>query len=124
MQSGTTGTNIPRIYNPIKQGHDQDADGAFIRRWVPELAGLPTPFVHEPWTAPADVRPEYPPPFVDHEQAARDARAAITAIRRDPAHAGPARAIVQRHGSRRAGLPDTSRKRARRAAAGQGQLDL
>ncbi|WP_156255778.1 FAD-binding domain-containing protein, partial [Sandarakinorhabdus oryzae] len=122
MQSGTTGTNIPRIYNPIKQGHDQDPDGAFIRRWLPELAHLPTPFVHEPWLA--EMPLDYPAPLVDHEQAAREARAAITAIRRDPAHAGPARAIVQRHGSRKAGLPDTNRRRKSPAMINQGQLDL
>ncbi|MEI6486430.1 MAG: deoxyribodipyrimidine photo-lyase [Sphingomonadales bacterium] len=122
MQSGTTGTNIPRIYNPVKQGHDQDPDGHFIRRWVPELAALPTPFVHEPWLA--GVALPYPAPLVDHEQAAREAKAAITAIRRDPAHLGPARAIVQRHGSRRAGLPDTARRRKSGDDDSQGQLDL
>jgi deoxyribodipyrimidine photo-lyase len=122
MQSGTTGTNIPRIYNPIKQGHDQDPNGNFIRRWVPELAHLPTPVVHEPWSAPEPV--SYPAPLVDHEQAARAARAAITAIRRDPAHAGPARAIVARHGSRRAGLPSTERRRKTRAETRQRQFDL
>uniref|UniRef100_UPI0013DB8DFF FAD-binding domain-containing protein n=1 Tax=Sandarakinorhabdus rubra TaxID=2672568 RepID=UPI0013DB8DFF len=120
MQSGTTGTNIPRIYNPVKQGLDQDPDGQFIRRWLPELAHLPTPLVHEPWLA--DARASYPAPLVNHEQAARDARAAITAIRRDPAHAAPARAIVAKHGSRRAGLPDTTRRR--KSLAMQGQLDL
>ena len=124
MQSGTTGTNIPRIYNPVKQGHDQDADGAFIRQWVPELAHLPTPLLHQPWLAPAEARGAYPLPLVDHEQAARDARAAIAAIRSDPAHAGPARAILARHGSRKAGLPDTSRRRKAAAPAAQGTLDL
>jgi deoxyribodipyrimidine photo-lyase len=122
MQSGTTGTNIPRIYNPIKQGRDQDPEGNFIRRWVPELADLSTPCVHEPWLA--EVRPAYPAPLVDHVQAARDAKAAISAIRRDPAHAGPARAIVAKHGSRKAGLPDTSRRRKAAAVNNQGQLDL
>ncbi len=122
MQSGTTGTNIPRIYNPVKQGHDQDPDGDFIRRWLPELAHLPTPFVHEPWLA--EMPPAYPAPLVDHEQAARDAKAAITAIRRDPAHGGPARAIVAKHGSRRAGLPDTTRRRKTATVNNQGQLDL
>ena len=38
MQSGTTGINSLRIYNPIKQGLDHDPDGSFIRRWCPELA--------------------------------------------------------------------------------------
>lgn len=122
MQSGTTGTNIPRIYNPIKQGHDQDPEGNFIRRWVPELADLPTAFVHEPWLA--EARPAYPAPLVDHAQAARDAKAAITAIRRDPAHAGLARTIVAKHGSRKAGLPDTARRRKTPAMTNQGKLDL
>jgi deoxyribodipyrimidine photo-lyase len=123
MQSGTTGTNIPRIYNPIKQGRDQDPDGAFIRRWVPELAHLPTPLLHEPWQAPPELRGPYPLPLVDHEQAARAAKAAIAAIRRDPAHAGPARAILVQHGSRKAGLPSTERRKARTPII-QGQLDL
>ncbi|MBU6165292.1 MAG: deoxyribodipyrimidine photo-lyase [Alphaproteobacteria bacterium] len=122
MQSGTTGTNIPRIYNPVKQGLDQDPQGRFIRRWLPELAHLPTPFVHEPWKA--AVAAAYPAPLVDHEQAARAARAAITALRRDPAHAAPARAIVHRHGSRRAGLPDTTRRRQPAAPPAQGRLDI
>jgi deoxyribodipyrimidine photo-lyase len=123
MQSGTTGTNIPRIYNPVKQGHDQDPDGAFIRRWLPELAHLPTDLLHEPWLAPAELRGFYPLPLVDHVQAARDAKAAITAIRHDPAHVAPARAILAKHGSRKAGLPSTERRR-KPAPAAQGCLDL
>ena len=127
MQSGTTGTNIPRIYNPVKQGHDQDPDGDFIRRWLPELAALPTPLRHEPWTAPPEIRAAlaYPAPFLDHEDAARAARAAITAVRRNPDHAAPARAILVKHGSRKAGLPDANRRRAaRKQPADQGMLDF
>jgi deoxyribodipyrimidine photo-lyase len=40
MQSGTTGINTIRIYNPYKQAEEHDAAGAFVRRWVPELAAL------------------------------------------------------------------------------------
>ena len=40
MQGGQTGINVPRIYNPVKQGLDHDPDGIFIRRWVPELLGV------------------------------------------------------------------------------------
>jgi hypothetical protein len=43
MQSGTTGINTMRVYNPVKQGHDQDPEGVFVRRWVPEVADVPTP---------------------------------------------------------------------------------
>ena len=51
MQSGTTGINVNRMYNPIKQSRDQDPDGSFIRRWVPELAGYSKDWIHEPWRA-------------------------------------------------------------------------
>ena len=52
MQSGVTGINTLRIYNPIKQGEDHDPDGTFIRTWVPELAALETPDIHRPWEMP------------------------------------------------------------------------
>ena len=45
MQSGTTGINTPRIYNPVKQSMDQDPEGIFIRRWLPALADVPA---HDP----------------------------------------------------------------------------
>lgn len=127
MQSGTTGTSIPRIYNPIKQGHDQDPHGDFIRRWLPELATLPTPLLHEPWRADPASRANisYPAPITGHEQAARNARAAIAAIRHNPGHAAPARAILTKHGSRKAGLPSTERKRRNALdTSSQGMLDL
>ena len=49
MQSGTTGINTIRIYNPIKQSIDQDPNGEFIKKWVPELASVPNELIHEPW---------------------------------------------------------------------------
>ena len=46
MQSGTTGINAIRIYNPIKQGIDHDPEGVFIRRWIPELKDMDQAFIH------------------------------------------------------------------------------
>lgn len=112
MQSGTTGINIPRIYNPVKQSRDQDVDGAFIRRWVPELARLGADHIHAPWEAPEDVLQaagiklgeRYPHPVVDHIEAARAARAKIHARRGDQTYRQEANAIQDRHGSRKSGI--------------------
>ncbi len=66
-----------RVFNPVTQGKKFDPEGAYVRRWVPELAELPTRFVHAPWTAPAAVLEkaglrlgiDYPEPIVDHAEA-------------------------------------------------------
>src|SRR5574338_1317928 len=47
-----------RIFNPVLQGETFDADGRYVRRWVPELARLPSAWIHKPWTAPAEVLAE------------------------------------------------------------------
>ena len=49
MQSGVTGINAIRIYNPIKQSYDQDQEGTFIRKWVNELKNVHSAYIHEPW---------------------------------------------------------------------------
>jgi deoxyribodipyrimidine photo-lyase len=85
MQSATTGINTVRIYNPVKQGRDQDPEGRFIRRWCPELALVPLPYLHTPWTMPdmlqADIGcrlgRDYPWPVVDQATAAERARDAV-----------------------------------------------
>jgi deoxyribodipyrimidine photo-lyase len=103
MQSGTTGINIPRIYNPVKQGLDQDPTGAFTRAWVPELATVPDAFLQEPWKWPEAQRllgHRYPEPVIDVAAAAREARDAVWSARRAPGFAGTAAAIVHRHASR------------------------
>lgn len=108
MQSGTTGINTPRIYNPIKQGQDQDPTGTFTRRWVPELGAVPDQYLQEPWRWPAAstlLGRHYPDPVVDVTASARFARETIWGQRRSPAFQPAASAIVQKHASRK----DTSR---------------
>ena len=82
MQSGMTGTNTVRIYNPVKQSQEHDPHGVFIKQWVPELANCPTAYIHEPWTMPPleqdlynfHISTDYPAPIVDITQTAREAR--------------------------------------------------
>lgn len=52
MQSGETGINTIRIYNPVKNGKDHDPKGEFIKKWVPELSEVPLNYLHEPWNMP------------------------------------------------------------------------
>lgn len=69
-----------RIFNPILQGEKFDAEGDYVRKWVPEVAELPNKAVHKPWTADSatlsdagiELGRDYPRPIVDHP----DARAA------------------------------------------------
>ena len=128
MQSGTTGINTARIYNPVKQGYDHDPEGAFVRRWVPELARVPLAFLHEPWKLSSlerrDLALGYPEPIVDPAGAAREARERIWSVRRGDAYREEAEAIQRRHGSRRSGLAATGRGRSRKVDDRQTQLDL
>ncbi|OYX22695.1 MAG: deoxyribodipyrimidine photolyase [Rhodobacterales bacterium 32-66-7] len=127
MQSGTTGINTPRIYNPVKQGLDQDPTGAFIRAWVPELAPVPDAFLHEPWKWPEARRvlgDRYPEPIVDVSTAAREAREAIWGARKAPGFADTAAGIVTRHASRADPRFVNDRSPRRRAPSAQLTLDL
>lgn len=127
MQSGTTGINTVRIYNPVKQGLDQDPDGAFVRRWVPELASVPDPFVHEPWKwegAASILGKAYPHPIVDHLAAAKEARQKVWAVRRGADFRKAAAGIQEKHGSRKSGMPMTGRRRPRKTDEAQLSLAL
>ncbi len=122
MQSGTTGINTVRIYNPVKQGHDQDPDGRFVRRWLPELAEVPDRFLQEPWTwegAGRILGKTYPHPIVDHLAAAKEARQKVWGARRGSEFREEARRIQDKHGSRKSGMPITGRKRKAKAYSRQ-----
>jgi deoxyribodipyrimidine photo-lyase len=124
MQSGTTGINTVRIYNPVKQGLDQDPDGAFTRRWVPELAEVPDRHLQAPWRWDGAGRLDYPAPVVDHLAAARAARDAIWGLRRAQSYRQDAEAIQAKHGSRRSGLPNAGRRRGAAKDGRQSELKL
>jgi len=109
MQSGTTGINSLRIYSPAKQAADQDPEGAFIRRWAPELSGVPDEHLPEPHRmAELDQRMagcvigrDYPAPIVDHREAYAAARSRMGRARGTKEAREEARRVYQRHGSRR-----------------------
>lgn len=114
MQSGTTGINTVRIYNPAKQLEDQDPTGAFVRRWVPELEGVPRPHLADPHATPFFLRPaalaSYPHPIVNAVAAAHFARERVFAVRATGTAQAEAEAIVHRHGSRKRARPPTERQ--------------
>ncbi len=114
MQSGTTGINTPRIYNPVKQGYDQDPHGVFVRRWLPELDDVPDEFVHEPWRWESSREPlgdRYPRPVVNHLAAAHAAKQAIWGVRKGREFRQLADRVQDRHGSRRSGGRRLNRNR-------------
>ena len=103
MQAGTTGVNLIRMYNPIKQSKDHDPKGIFIKLWVEELKNVPAEFIHEPWTMTAldrafnNLEINYPSPVVDLEKSGKKAKAKIWGHRTDPLVMQENRRIVQTH---------------------------
>ncbi|NEV80302.1 deoxyribodipyrimidine photo-lyase, partial [Rhodopseudomonas sp. BR0C11] len=78
-----------RVFNPLLQSEKFDAGGSYIRRWVPELAGLPDNLIHQPWTATPlelaaagiELGGNYPRPIVDHKTGRQRALSAYAELR-------------------------------------------
>lgn len=78
-----------RVFNPILQGEKFDPEGDYVRHWVPELARLPTPLIHRPWSAaPLELKAAgialgatYPGPIIDHRRGRERALEAYAKVR-------------------------------------------
>jgi deoxyribodipyrimidine photo-lyase len=69
-----------RVFNPVTQAKKFDPLGAYLRRWLPELAGAPLALVHEPWRDPGLLtRSGYPEPMVDLAASRQEALAVFQA---------------------------------------------
>ena len=99
MQSGVTGINTIRIYSPVKQSHDQDPTGVFIRQWVPELAEVVPESIHEPWLMPTPPA-NYPAPVVELKSATLAAKEKIYGKKAEKVVQTEAARVFEKHGSR------------------------
>jgi len=109
MQSGTTGINTTRVYNPIKQAQDHDPHGTFVRRWLPSLRRVPDSALFEPWllSQPLGLDPGSPEgaaiasPVVALAQATREAKQRLYARRQNAEVKAGQKAVVDKHASRK-----------------------
>ena len=109
MQSGTTGINTTRVYNPIKQAQDHDPEGNFVRRWLPAMQRVPDTWLLEPWLMPAQLQShaglqagaDIAQPVVALAQATRQAKQRLHERRQTAEVKAGNMAVVDKHASRK-----------------------
>jgi len=105
MQSGITGINTIRIYNPIKNSMELDEDAGFIKTWIPELSLVPSKLIHEPWKMSnleqemyqVIIGKDYPYPIVDIEESRKNASEIMWSFRKNKAVKDEGIRILQKH---------------------------